>query len=68
LLHATFFWLLFIADKAAFSFASKPFFCVPVSDEALTLAIRFWITACGVSTVTVKLHDTGGLPLASVTV
>ena len=46
-----------MAVSAAFSLASNPFFCVPVSEEALTLAIRFWITACGVSTVTVKLHD-----------
>src|SRR5258705_6716027 len=56
-----------MAVSAAFSLASNPFFCVPVNDEALTLEIRFWITACGVSTVTVKLHD-DWLPYMSVAV
>ena len=56
-----------MAVSAAFSLASNPFFCVPVSEEALTLAIRLWITACGVSTVTVNEHD-AVLPLASVAV
>jgi hypothetical protein len=47
----------FMPSRAAFSLASNPFFCVPVSEEeALTLFIRFWTTACGVSTVTVKRH------------
>src|ERR1043166_860595 len=45
-----------MALRAAFSFASNPFFWVPVSDEALTWLIRSWITACGVLTVTVKLQ------------
>ena len=39
---------------------------MPVSEELLTLVIRFWMTACGVSTVTLKLHE-AVLPDASVT-
>jgi hypothetical protein len=62
LLHATVVCPPFMALSAALSFASNPFFCVPVSDEALTALIRFWITACGVSTVTVKLQVTGPFP------
>jgi hypothetical protein len=46
-----------MAVSAAFSLASNPFFCVPVNEEALTLAIRFWSTTCGVSTVTVNEHE-----------
>jgi hypothetical protein len=66
LLQATFVWPLFKPSSAALSLASKPFFCVPVSDELLTLVIRFWMTACGESTVTVKLHE-DVFPDASVT-
>jgi hypothetical protein len=36
--QATFGWLLFMPWSAALSFASNPFFCVPVKLEALIAA------------------------------